>query len=136
MAVDRDVALIERQPLEGPYVLLTFRHPEAAHQARAGQFVMIKAPGGPLLRRPFSIMAVDPAANTFTLFLKTVGEGSRALAGLRPGETAACLAPLGRPFVPPPPGHEPLLVAGGYGIAPFHLFSHELKRDGRAPRVF
>jgi dihydroorotate dehydrogenase electron transfer subunit len=138
MASNRDVPLVERRQLDGPYVLLTFRHPEVARQARAGQFVMIKAEGapGPLLRRPFSIMAADPSAETFTLFLKAVGEGSRALAGLSPGESAACLGPLGRPFPAPPPGHEALLVAGGYGIAPFHLFCEELRRDGRPARVF
>jgi dihydroorotate dehydrogenase electron transfer subunit len=138
MAANRDVPLVERRPLDGPYVLLTFRHPEVARQARAGQFVMIKAEaaGGPLLRRPFSVMAVDPAAETFTLFLKEVGEGSRALGALRPGQTAACLGPLGRPFTPPPPGQGALLVAGGYGIAPFHLFCDELLHEGRPARVF
>jgi dihydroorotate dehydrogenase electron transfer subunit len=136
MAADRDVPLVERQPLDGPYVLLTFRHPEVARQARAGQFVMIKAPDGPLLRRPFSIMSIDSASDTFGLFLKAVGDGSRALANMRVGQMAACLGPLGRPFSPPPAGHEALMVAGGYGIAPFHLFSHELRRDGRSARLF
>jgi dihydroorotate dehydrogenase electron transfer subunit len=138
MAANREVPLVERQPLDGPYVLLTFRHPEVARQARAGQFVMIKASQAdePLLRRPFSVMAVDPEAETLTLFVKAVGPGSRTLSDLRPGETAACLGPLGRPFAAPAAGHEALLVAGGYGIAPFHLFCHELQREGRRARVF
>jgi dihydroorotate dehydrogenase electron transfer subunit len=137
MPRNRDVPLVGREPLDGAYVLLTFRHPEIAHEGRAGQFVMIKAGTSPepLLRRPFSIMAVDPAQETFTLFLKSVGPGSRALADLRPGETAACLGPLGRPF-DPPAGHEPLLIAGGYGIAPFHLLSQTLLARGVRPRLF
>ena len=137
MARNRDVPLVGREPLDGAYVLLTFHHPEIAHEGRAGQFVMIKAgtTPEPLLRRPFSIMAVDTARGTFTLFLKSVGPGSRALADLRPGETAACLGPLGRPF-DPPAGHEPLLVAGGYGIAPFHLLSQTLLARGVRPRLF
>jgi dihydroorotate dehydrogenase electron transfer subunit len=138
MARNRDAALVGREPLEGNYVLLTFRHPETAAEGRAGQFVMIKAGtcAEPLLRRPFSIMDVDPQRGTFTLFLKTVGPGSRALADLRLGEAAACLGPLGRPFTAPPTGVEPLLVAGGYGIAPFHLFSVELLARGVRPRLF
>ncbi|HEY7510745.1 MAG TPA: dihydroorotate dehydrogenase electron transfer subunit [Vicinamibacteria bacterium] len=137
MARNRDVPLVGREPLAGAYVLLTFRHPEVAHEGRAGQFVMIKAgtTAEPLLRRPFSIMAVDPARDTFTLFLKSVGPGSRALADLRPGEAAACLGPLGRSFTPPP-AHEPLLIAGGYGIAPFHLLSRALLARGVRPRLF
>jgi dihydroorotate dehydrogenase electron transfer subunit len=136
--VNRDVPLVGRQALEGPYVLLTFRHPEVAARARAGQFVMIKANtvSEPILRRPFSIMTVSAGEGTFTLFLKVVGPGSRALADLREGETAGCLGPLGRPFPAPPAGHEALLVAGGYGIAPFVLFGEELRRARRPARLF
>jgi dihydroorotate dehydrogenase electron transfer subunit len=136
--VNRDVPLVERQALEGPYVLLTFRHPEVAARARAGQFVMIKANtvSEPILRRPFSVMSVSPPRGTFTLFLKVVGPGSRALAELREGEDAGCLGPLGRPFAAPPEGHEALLVAGGYGIAPFVLFGDELRNERRRARTF
>src|SRR5262245_12711954 len=128
MPANREAVLVDHEPLEGDYVLLTFRHPEVARLARAGQFVMIRAETSsePLLRRPFSVMSVDPARETFTIFLKAVGVGSRALADLRPGEPAGCLGPLGRGFREPPPGHEALLVAGGYGIAPFKLFCDEL----------
>lgn len=138
MPWNRDVPLVQRQALTEAYLLLTFRHPEIARHARAGQFVMIKAglSAEPPLRRPFSIQAIDPQAETFTLFVKAVGPGSRALAALDPGALAQCLGPLGRPFEPPPAGHTALLVAGGYGIAPFALFSEELRRVGRTPIVF
>jgi dihydroorotate dehydrogenase electron transfer subunit len=137
-AVDRDVPLVAREALEAPYVLLSFRHPEVARTARAGQFVMIKAGGAcePLLRRPFSVMHVDAASDTFTLFVKPIGAGSRALCALRVGEIARCLGPLGRPFRAPDAGREPLLVAGGYGIAPFLLLCRELAGNARTPRVF
>ena len=136
--VNRDVPLLRRVPLDGPYVLLTFRHPEVAGGARAGQFVMIRANtvSDPILRRPFSIMSVDPREGAFTLFVKIVGPGSRALAELRPDEDAGCLGPLGQPFTPPAEGHEAVCVAGGYGIAPFVLFGDELRRAGRRGRVF
>ena len=135
---NRDAPLVAKEPLGGAYVVLTFRHPEVAEQARAGQFVMIKAgtSSEPPLRRPFSVLDADPAAGTFRLFLKTVGAGSRALADLREGEAAQCLGPLGVPFTGPPAGREALLVAGGYGIAPFHLFCRELGRQGRTATVF
>src|SRR5688572_2517087 len=138
MPRDLQAALVDKQPLPGAYVLLTFRHPEIAGTARAGQFVMIKAgtSAEPPLRRPFSILDVDAARGTFRLFLKAVGAGSRALADLRDGEVAQCLGPLGVPFPAPAADREALLVAGGYGIAPFHLFCRELGREGRGARVF
>lgn len=137
-ARNREAPLVLREPLGGAYVLLTFRHPEVAQQARAGQFVMIKAGASPdpPLRRPFSVLSVDAGAATFTLFVKAIGPGSAALAAMRPGEPAQCLGPLGRPFREPPPGSEALLVAGGYGIAPFHLLSSELRRSGGRAQVF
>jgi dihydroorotate dehydrogenase electron transfer subunit len=135
---NRDIPLLHREALEGAYVLLTFRHPEIAAEARPGQFVMIKAglSSEPPLRRPFSIMAVDPSAHSFTLFLKAIGGGTRALCGLEPGELAQCLGPLGRPFSAPADAGEALMVAGGYGIAPFLMLSRELARAGRPGRVF
>ena len=33
MPTNRDAPLVAREPLEGAYVLLTFRHPEAARTA-------------------------------------------------------------------------------------------------------
>jgi dihydroorotate dehydrogenase electron transfer subunit len=138
MPANRQAPLVRREPLEGAYVLLTFRHPEVAREARAGQFVMIKAglSAEPPLRRPFSIMAVDAREETFTLFLKQVGDGTRALAALAVGEVAQCLGPLGHPFAPPPTETEAVLAAGGYGIAPFRLFGEELERAGRRGRLF
>src|SRR4029078_10570127 len=131
--VNRDAVLVAREPLDGPYVVLTVRHAEAARAARAGHFVTSKAgpSARPPLRRPFSILTVDPGRETFRLFLKAIGPGTRALAALAPGGLAQCLGPLGRPFTAPPPGHEALLIAGGYGIAPFHLFCEELLPAGR-----
>jgi dihydroorotate dehydrogenase electron transfer subunit len=136
--VNRDAPLVRKEPLDGPYVLLTFHHPEVAREARPGQFVMIKAgtSAEPPLRRPFSILETEPRAETFSLFLKTIGAGTRALADMRLGETAQCLGPLGSPFSDPAPEVEPLLVAGGYGIAPFRLFCGELVARGRSARVF
>lgn len=137
-AANRVSALVAHQALGGPYALLSFEHPEVAREARAGQFVMLKAgtSAEPPLRRPFSIMRTEPRRGTFSVFLKVVGPGTRALASLLPGQPALCLGPLGRPFAAPPQGTEALLVAGGYGIAPFVLFCDELRAAGRAHRVF
>jgi dihydroorotate dehydrogenase electron transfer subunit len=138
MPANRIVPLVDRVALGSGYFLLTFRHPETAREARPGQFVMIKAgvSAEPPLRRPFSILSVDAAQGTFTLFIKAIGQGSRALCAMAPGDDAQCLAPLGRPFTPPPAATEALLVAGGYGVAPFRFLGEELRRTGRRARLF
>jgi dihydroorotate dehydrogenase electron transfer subunit len=138
MPANRIVPLVAKEAIGGPYSLLSFRHAETAREARAGQFVMIKAgrSADPPLRRPYSILETDPAAETFTLFVKAVGAGSAALSALEPGEEALCLGPLGRAFSPPPRGTPALMVAGGYGVAPFRLFLEELRRDGGSGVLF
>ena len=138
MPANRIVPLVDREALGGAYYLLSFRHPETAREARPGQFVMIKAgvSAEPPLRRPFSILSVDTEREAFTLFVKAVGPGSRTLAAMAPGDVALCLGPLGRPFTTPPAGEEALLVAGGYGVAPFRFLGEELRRTERRARLF
>jgi dihydroorotate dehydrogenase electron transfer subunit len=138
MPANLDAPLVSREALPGPYALLTFEHEAVARDARPGQFVMIRAHTAtePFLRRPFSIMAVDRERGTFTLFLKGVGPGSRALIDMRIGEEAGCLGPLGKGFEAPPPGATALLVAGGYGVAPFYMFAEELTALGRPFHLF
>lgn len=132
-AADRLCRLVRRESLGGDYALLTFEHPEMA-RARAGQFAMIQpeADTALILRRPFSIMDTDPSAGAFTIFLKAVGPGSRAVFDLREGERARALGPLGNGFTPPGPGEPVCLVGGGYGVAPFALFARGLK-EASAP---
>ncbi len=130
MPANRLSPLVRRESLGGPYFLLTFSHQEVAQEARPGQFVMLKAgeSADPPLRRPVSIMSVDARSGTFTVFVKAIGQGTRTLCALAEGETAQCLGPLGHPFSPPPEGTAAAFVAGGYGVAPFFLFSQVLAR--------
>ncbi|HSD67197.1 MAG TPA: dihydroorotate dehydrogenase electron transfer subunit [Vicinamibacteria bacterium] len=138
MPANRVAPLVEREPLGAAHFLLTFRHPEAAREARPGQFVMIKAglSAEPPLRRPFSVLSADPARETVGLFVKAIGQGSRGLCAMAPGDEAQCLGPLGRSFTPPPAGVEALLVAGGYGVAPLLLLGGEVRRTGGRARLF
>jgi dihydroorotate dehydrogenase electron transfer subunit len=103
-----------------------------------GQFFHIRCGAGidPLLRRPFSVYAVEADAAGWVrrldfLYL-IVGKGTRTLAGRAPGEALDLLGPLGRGFRPPPEPARHILVAGGVGIAPFHdLAEHLTRRSGR-----
>jgi dihydroorotate dehydrogenase electron transfer subunit len=136
--VNGETPLVACESLADSYSLLTFHSPGVAQSAKPGQFVMIKAGIGAELplRRPFSILAAERGQSTFSLFVKSVGANSRALSLLRPGDAASCLGPLGRPFTTPPPGTTPLLIAGGYGVAPLIFLARELVRERRAPHLF
>jgi dihydroorotate dehydrogenase electron transfer subunit len=138
MPANRVVPLVAREALGGGHFLLTFRHPEAAREARPGQYVMIKAglSAEPPLRRPFSILSVDAARETVSLFVKAVGHASGLLSAMEEGDPAQCLGPLGRPFTTAPPGVEALLVAGGYGVAPLRFLSDELRSAGGRATLF
>jgi dihydroorotate dehydrogenase electron transfer subunit len=138
MPATRHSPLVAALDLGDSYFILTFEHEDVAREARPGQFVMLKAgrSAEPPLRRPFSILSVDEAGGTFSVFIKAVGAGTRALTRLSVGETAQALGPLGHPFTPPADGVRAVMVAGGYGIAPFVLFARELAKAGGSGQVF
>jgi dihydroorotate dehydrogenase electron transfer subunit len=136
-AKDRVCRVVARESLGGPYALLTFEHEEVS-RAEAGQFAMIQpaSDGELILRRPFSIMDTDPDAGRFTIFLKAIGPGSRAVFDLREGEQARVLGPLGHGFAAPQRDERLFLVGGGYGVAPFALFSTALRASSAPFHLF
>ena len=123
---------MERQALSSDAYLLHFRSESLFESFEPGQFTMVRLPEVPefLLRRPYSFCDAD-SEGRFSLLVKEVGRGTRALARLPLGTDVSCLGPLGSAFALPSPEHPPVIVAGGVGIAPFVAFSRALHRDGR-----
>jgi dihydroorotate dehydrogenase electron transfer subunit len=91
-----------------------------------GQFVNVLVPGF-TLRRPLAIAGYN--AEGFTMIYKTVGEGTKALAGVQPGEELDILCPLGNGFTLRSGGRA-LLVGGGVGVAPLYALAQALHRNG------
>ncbi len=118
--------------------------PEGYHNTQPGQFVMVHLPGqiDPLLGRPFSIhRLIRPADHTegIELLYKVVGEGTRRLAGLVPGDKLDVLGPLGQGFRIKTDWRHIYMVAGGIGVAPMVFLSETLKRlseDGLRQDLF
>ena len=122
----------------GPgYRLLTLRAPAIAARVAPGQFVHVRVPGlePTALRRPFSVFDADPAPGTLSILYKIVGRGTAALAGAAQGDAMRVLGPLGRGF-PETCSGAPLLVGGGYGVAPLHFLARRLKAKGLSPVLF
>ena len=95
---------------------------------RSGQFVDIALPGF-YLRRPISVS--DILADGVVLYYKVVGEGTRAMAGMKPGEALELLLPLGSGFHPERCREAALLAGGGLGAAPLYLLAKELQTLGK-----
>ena len=104
---------------EGPYLTLTLEG--EISPSEPGQFYMIRGDWGeaPLLPRPFSVLGDDPSAGRVRFLIKVVGEGTRRLAALTPGDRVFGLGPLGKPFpMDRPASGEVVLVGGGVGAPP------------------
>jgi dihydroorotate dehydrogenase electron transfer subunit len=147
--LDRKAKVRKVLDLGGANYLLTLDAPEQAPLVRPGQFIMVKCcedvEEEPLLRRPFSIFSLTPERRTgpptgMQILVKDVGEGTRKLVQVRPGQHLYCLGPQGRPFplaVPSEPNPRfACLVAGGVGIGALYLLARELKASGAAPVLF
>jgi dihydroorotate dehydrogenase electron transfer subunit len=100
-----------------------------------GQFYMLRtAQRWPVqLPRPFSLYDRAEDGSWGSFLVKPVGEGTRALCALRPGEELVLNGPLGQPF--PQDAVDPICVAGGVGLAPFLLHARAQQRAGREPRL-
>lgn len=113
---------------------LIVQAPELASDCRAGQFAMV-SPGrtssvpAPLLKRALAVYRVSDQKVTF--LLRVVGDGTAALAGLRPGDTVELVGPLGNGFELGEGAGMRYLVAGGIGIASFYLLAEELAQTNR-----
>ena len=137
MPIDVAAEVTANRPLSADYNVLTLAAPAIAAASAAGQFVMVKIGSShdPLLRRPFSVFEVirtaDGAPTGITLLNKRIGPTTSLVYNARPGQIAACLGPLGRPFTVVDAPDEAWMVAGGVGLAPFAALAESL----RAKRV-
>ena len=103
---------------------------EIASAACAGQFCMIGLEKV-FLRRPLSIYSIDKKNGIVSFLYKVVGKGTDFLANLSVGSTVKVLGPLGQGY---PLGikenFEPVLVAGGTGVASIHFLASSLSKSG------
>lgn len=96
----------------GPYTLLRLDR-GGLQPGIPGQFFMLETPGR-LLPRPMSLCQAP--AGELGFLMEPIGPGTRALCGLRSGDAIHVLGPLGNGF--DLEVAQPVLVAGGIGIAP------------------
>lgn len=106
--------------LEGEMVL---------EMSQPGQFVNIKVPKADLiLRRPISISNIDHNRKQVTLVIRSSGDGTASICGVKVGERLDILGPLGHGFPVESNGQNKsaLLIGGGIGIPPLLELAKQL----------
>jgi dihydroorotate dehydrogenase electron transfer subunit len=127
---------IERSPVVshtacgGGYRLIELRAPQITAEVRPGQFVHILIPRLEIavLRRPFSVFQAE--RDVLRILYKPIGKGTETLALVQPGEFLNVMGPLGNGFPLDRTGTLPVLVAGGYGVAPLYLLAQRMGARG------
>lgn len=129
--LDLTVKAVEH--LNEKYVLLRLTDNSPLPEMLPGQFVEIKVEGSPntYLRRPISIHYVDRKNNELWLLVATIGDGTKAMAALLPGEKMNVVLPLGNGFTIS--AGKTLLVGGGVGVAPLLYAGKAIKEFGGEP---
>lgn len=135
-----DLTVVKVERLSEKHVLLRLTHAEQLPEMVPGQFVEVRVDDAPhtFLRRPISISFVDRAHNELWLMVAMIGEGTRRLGLLKPGDTLNCVLPLGNGFTLPQTSsisHQPshLLIGGGVGMAPMLYLGATLHAMGFQP---
>lgn len=113
---------------------LVLHAPALAAQLKPGQFLSIKVPGDAtqLQRLPFSFSRADAEAGTVEVVYAVVGDGTRRLAQMQPGDASTVLGPGGHGWRWPSGTKRALVVAGGIGITPIVAAGGALAKAGIA----
>ncbi|MDV3237970.1 MAG: dihydroorotate dehydrogenase electron transfer subunit [Gammaproteobacteria bacterium] len=125
-----DAEILSHQAHAGDQHILRVQAPHCAANARPGSFAHITCGPELPMRRPLSIMRVDPGAGWVEFLYKAVGQGTRLLARRRAGERISVMGPIGKPFEPHRDRPRALLMGGGVGIPPMIFLAEQLKADG------
>lgn len=131
-----EAEILSHQAHPGDQFVLRLQAPHCAYRAQPGSFVHLTCDPQLRLRRPISIMRVDPKEGWVELLYKRVGRGTTLLATRHAGEKISLLGPIGQPFRPSPGRHRPLLIGGGVGMPPMLFLAETLRNDReRQPMV-
>jgi len=130
-----DLKVVSVERIHERYVLLKLTDSQPLPEMLPGQFVEVRVDGTShtFLRRPISINYVDRDRNELWLLVATVGDGTRRMAEMQPGELLNCVLPLGNGFTPAKSGEKVLLVGGGVGVAPLLYMGAEMQKAGIEP---
>jgi len=126
MRIARVLKIVRNTPTTSTIYFLD----ELCASARPGQFVMVYVPG--LEEIPMSLSTIRPDGLA-SITVKAVGETTRALQEIGPGDELGIRGPFGHGFELA--GRRPLLVGGGTGMAPLMPLAEVMASSGLSPRL-
>ncbi len=122
-----DAELLSQQEFPGRQFVIRLKAPKCAAAATPGSFAHLTCDPQLPMRRPLSIMRVDPRAGWVEILYKIVGPGLEALSKRPVGATLSVMGPIGHGFALHPERPRTLLVGGGVGIPPMVFLAESLK---------
>jgi len=128
-----EAKIIGHEAFAADQFVLRLAAPGCAMRARPGQFAHLMVDPQRPLRRPISIMRVDPDAGWVEFLYKIVGEGTRLLAQRELGEQVDLLGPIGVAF--DIKTERALLIGGGVGMPPMIFAANALRSEKTQPFV-
>jgi len=133
--INETCKVISHVDLGAGYRHIVLEAPQIAAEATPGQFVHLRVPNleSSALRRPFSIYNAEDGK--LELLYKRIGRGTAAMNDVGVGADVSVLGPLGHTFPVKVEG-APLLVGGGFGVAPLYFLARKLMENGAKPVLF
>ncbi|OGV63444.1 MAG: hypothetical protein A2498_09100 [Lentisphaerae bacterium RIFOXYC12_FULL_60_16] len=118
------------ETFQGPYRRLILDASGIGCAGVPGQFVHLRIPrlDGAVLRRPFSLYRAGK--DGIEVLYKPVGRGTDAMLSMVQGDSLSLIGPLGNGFPVCGKKRTPVLVAGGYGVAPLSFLALTSARPG------
>ena len=129
-----DFAVVSNEPVAEGLSRIVLSAPALAAALRPGQFVNVAVPGdaSQVLRIPLSFSRADAAAGTVEIVYALVGDGTRRLAAMAPGDASTAVGPCGNPWPLVDGAARACVVAGGVGVTPIVACARMLAASGVA----
>lgn len=131
-----DFTITNIEHINSEHVIIDIKTENSLSEIKPGQFVNIEVIGSKttFLRRPISIHDIDSKNNVMSLFIKIVGDGTKAMSNLSKGDVMNLIYPLGNQFNLKN-STKPLLIGGGCGVAPLLFLARSLSEKGIKPDI-
>jgi dihydroorotate dehydrogenase electron transfer subunit len=122
-----DAEVLANDAFPGDQYVLRVHAPKLAAAAQPGSFAHLRCDALLPMRRPLSVMRVDPRHGEAEFLYKVVGAGTALLAAKETGDVLSLMGPIGVPFSAPDTHPLPLLIGGGVGIPPMVFLADHLR---------